>query len=290
MKKIIFVVLAVFSLLLLTSCSQKENKTPATSSSQKTTTSSSNQEKYNETAIPTVYFHGYSGTERSLGGMIERLHEKKLTTREMLIHVAVDGQLAVEGSLSGKKNNPSIQVLFDDNRNNEWNQTEWVHNVMTYLKNQGVEKVNIVTHSMGGVSTMRYLVTYGQATDVPAIEKFIPIAAPFNNFLDTTSQQTIAEELKDGPTQEVDRYIFYRDRIKNVPSSIQFLTIAGKLSQADFSDGTVPTTSALALNALLTKNGNKVTYEIFTGAAAEHSRLHENPQVDEAVANFLWKK
>ncbi|MGH2140726.1 alpha/beta hydrolase, partial [Enterococcus faecalis] len=69
------------------------------------------------------------------------------------------------GSLSGKATNSSVQVLFEDNKNNEWNQTQWIKNTLLYLqKNYQVNKANIVGQSMGGVSGLRYLGTYGQDT------------------------------------------------------------------------------------------------------------------------------
>ncbi len=45
----------------------------------------------------------------------------------------------------GKATNPIVQVLFEDNKNNEWNQTEWIKNTLLYLqKNYQVNKANIV--------------------------------------------------------------------------------------------------------------------------------------------------
>ncbi|MGE9641865.1 alpha/beta hydrolase, partial [Escherichia coli] len=54
-----------------------------------------------------------------------------------------------------------------------------------------VNKANIVGHSMGGVSGLRYLGTYGQDTSLPKIEKFVSIGAPFNDFIDTSQHQWV---------------------------------------------------------------------------------------------------
>ena len=64
------------------------------------------------------------------------------------------------------------------------------------------EQSHIVGHSMGGVSGLRYLGTYGQDTSLPKIEKFVSIGAPFNDFIDTSQQQTIETELENGPTEK----------------------------------------------------------------------------------------
>lgn len=75
--------------------------------------------------------------------------------------------------------------------------------ITLFTKNYQVNKANIVGHSMGGVSGLRYLGTYGQDTSLPKIEKFVSIGAPFNDFIDTSQQQTIETELENGPTEKV---------------------------------------------------------------------------------------
>ena len=221
--------------------------------------------------------------------MIQRLTEQAATKKEMEIIVQADGSLQVTGQLSKKKDNPSIQVLFAANKDNEWNQTEWIYLILNYLKQQGVEQVNLVGHSMGGVSSLRYLTTYGQPDDASMIKKFISIGAPFNEFIDTLGEQSIDDLLQNGPDQQASRYLDYSNGIANVPNKLSVLLIAGKLDQTTPSDGTVPVTSALATYSLLKNHGNPISYQIFTGSKAQHSQLHENSEVDQAIANFLWQ-
>ena len=62
----------------------------------------------------------------------------------MVLTVGTDGQIQATGDLSGKADNPMVQVLFEDNKNNEWNQAEWIKTCLLYLKeNYGIDKVNI---------------------------------------------------------------------------------------------------------------------------------------------------
>ena len=122
----------------------------------------------NRTTTPTLFFHGYAGTKNSFGSLLHRLEKQGATTQELVLLVKPDGIVVKErGALSGKATNPSVQVLFEDNKNNEWNQTEWIKNTLLYLqKNYQVNKANIVGHSMGGVSGLRYL--------VDALSRFYP--------------------------------------------------------------------------------------------------------------------
>ncbi|MGO3609013.1 MAG: alpha/beta fold hydrolase [Enterococcus sp.] len=285
MKKFFLFLIGFIALVTLTACGNK-----AVENNAETQTTTSKARPANpKSDVPTVFIHGYGGTINSFGGMIQRLTADGKTKKEMLITVQPDGTLQVNGQLSKQKDNPSIQVLFVANKDNEWNQTEWIYGVLKYLKQQGVDQVNLVGHSMGGVSSLRYLTTYGQPNDAPTIRKFISIGAPFNDFTDTANQQSVEELLQNGPSQPASRYVDYRNGVENVPSQLPILMLAGKLNEQATSDGTVPLNSALATYSLLKAHGNPIEYQIFTGANAQHSQLHENRQVDQAVANFLWK-
>ena len=285
MKKVFLSIVAGLTVLLLVGCGSKQTKEV-----EKTQASALTQKKddtaFKKSAVPTVFIHGYGGTINSFGGMIQRLSSERKTTKEMLITVQSDGSLKVDGDLSKKKDNPSIQVLFTANKDTEWNQTEWIYTVLKYLKQQGVEQVNLVGHSMGGVSSLRYLTTYGQPNDASTINKFISIGAPFNDF--TESSESIDDVLRNGPSVKAGRYIDYQNGIANVPNTLPILFLAGKINQETVTDGTVPLNSALATFSLLKDHGNPIKYQIFTGPNAQHSQLHENLNVDKTVVDFLW--
>ena len=285
MKKVFLSIVAGLTVLLLVGCGSKQTKEV-----EKTQASALTQKKveknFKKSAVPTVFIHGYGGTINSFGGMIQRLSSERKTTKEMLITVQSDSSLKVDGELSKKKDNPTIQVLFTANKDTEWNQTEWIYTVLKYLKQQGVEQVNLVGHSMGGVSSLRYLTTYGQPNDASTINKFISIGAPFNDF--TESSESIDDVLRNGPSVKAGRYIDYQNGIANVPNKLPILLLAGKINQETVTDGTVPLNSALATFSLLKVHGNPIKYQIFTGPNAQHSQLHENLDVDKTLADFLW--
>ena len=298
MKKWLFLCLVLF----LSGCqgaAHTDAAAPQSSQQQQATTASTETsvtETIHKTTTPTLFVHGYQGGPASFGGMLQRFAQKDWVSNEMVLTISPDGTVSTEGQLSKEAVNPTIQVLFADNQNNEWNQAEWIRQALLYLKKAGVDQVNLVGHSMGGVSGFRYLTTFGEmsTTDgidpaLPKVAKFIAIGAPFNEFIDTSSQQTVADLLSKGPTEKSPRYQEFQGLIKesNHPLSIEL--IAGQLSDEDLSDGTVPTTSALAINRLLTANGYTVTEKIIEGSQAQHSQLHENQEVDEEIAAFLWE-
>lgn len=182
--------LVLISLFALSGCQTTKINTTEVSDKEKTAESSKVIEK---TTIPTLFFHGYSGTENSFKGMLRRLEKNQQAVKELVLTVGTDGQIQATGDLSGKADNPMVQVLFEDNKNNEWNQAEWIKTCLLYLKeNYGIDKVNIVGHSMGGVSALRYLGTYGQDTSLPQVQTLTAIGAPFNDFVDDSAQSPTA--------------------------------------------------------------------------------------------------
>lgn len=282
--------LLLISLFFISGCQSKPDQqtTQTTQSTKKVETTEKTKEKKQQSTIPTLFFHGYSGTVNSFKGMIQRLEESESGKKELTLTVDGNGNVQGEGALSKKADNPMIQVLFSDNKNNEWNQTEWIKACLVYLQaTYGIEQVNFVGHSMGGVSGLRYLATYGQDTSLPKVEKFVAIGAPFNEFEDN-SAQNLTDELENGPAVVSSRYQDYQQLINNVPTTTEFLLLAGQLSDTDLSDGTVPLSSALAVYALLNQHGNAVEKRIVKGEDTTHSMLHENQEVDTLIRQFIW--
>ncbi|WP_326717495.1 alpha/beta hydrolase [Vagococcus jeotgali] len=150
--------------------------------------------------------------------------------------------------------------------------------------------MNIVGHSMGGVSGLRLLTQTPINSDRPVIKKFVAIGSPFNDFIDTFDDQNLDELLKNGPTEESERFILYQAEIPNMSKETEVLLIGGALSEDDQSDGTVPLSSALSVHHMLKNNGNETQYMVVEGQGAGHSALHENTEVDKKVSEFLYSK
>lgn len=267
--------------------SNKETAPKAAHINQKQVTTTPKEVK----AYPvTLFFHGYGGTKHSMGGMIQRLSSRYQATHTLDLTVNTDGTIQTSGTFEQADKPVLINVLFADNKNNEWNQAEWIYQALQFVKTQyHVEKVNVVGHSMGGVSLFRFLETYQNQGELPTVEHFISIAAPLNEFLDTSNEQSVDGLLQQGPTQISPRYQDFQNNIANFPKNVQVSLFAGQLSASDLSDGTVPLTSALAVNQLLSSQQIPVETFVFKGVLAQHSALHANPKVDKRIVEILWK-
>ena len=267
--------------------SNKETAPKVAHSNHKQVTSTQNEVK----SYPvTLFFHGYGGTKHSMGGMIQRLSSRYQATHTLDLTVNTDGTIQTSGTFEQADKPVLINVLFADNKNKEWNQAEWIYQSLQFVKAQyHVEKVNVVGHSMGGVSLFRFLETYQNQGELPTVEHFISIAAPLNEFLDTSNEQSVDGLLQQGPTQISPRYQDFQNNIANFPKNVQVSLFAGQLSASDLSDGTVPLTSALAVNQLLSSQQIPVETFVFKGVLAQHSALHANPKVDKRIVEILWK-
>ena len=267
--------------------SNKETAPKAAHSNHKQVTSTQKEVK----SYPvTLFFHGYGGTKHSMGGMIQRLCSRYQATHTLDLTVNTDGTIQTSGTFEQAYKPALINVLFADNKNNEWNQAEWIYQALQFVKAQyHIEKVNVVGHSMGGVSLFRFLETYQNQGELPTVEHFISIAAPLNEFLDTSNEQSLDQLLQQGPTQISPRYQDFQNNIANFPKNVRVSLFAGQLSTSDLSDGTVPLTSALSVNQLLSSQQIPVETFVFKGILAQHSALHANPKVDKKIAEILWK-
>lgn len=276
-------IMMLIALLVLTGCSA--TKVEHTKTTQQTV---STEQVTPKTSVPTVFFHGYSGGVGSFGSMIKRLETLVGAKKEAVIYVSATGELKQDGTVSNEETDPMIQVIFEDNKSTQDNQAFWISEVLASLKAQGVMEVNLVGHSMGGVSVVEYLMQ-DQQENQPIVKKVVAIGAPFNEFLDTLDTQTQQELLANGPDQISDRYAAYQEGAPFLSKSLQVEIISGQVSADDLSDGTVPLASSLSMIPLLNQQGIDVHSTIITGTQAQHSALHENTQVDQVVADFLWK-
>ncbi|WP_088809109.1 MULTISPECIES: alpha/beta hydrolase [Listeria] len=287
MKKIIFLILALCLLFLgFSFIFQTMDKRNADDNKAKQTVKAkADVKKPREIAIPTLFVHGYAGTKNSLGGMIKRLESQNDATKSLVITVKSDGTLDITGNYDKFSHNPLIQVLFENNKSSMVNQTEWLKTVGKALKSDyHITKMNAVGHSMGGVSLTNYVEQTGNDAAYPTLEKLVLIGAPLNGLAIGNSAYDLTDT---GPKTETERYANFIQHQASIPKSLEVYTIAGDKLDGTKSDGSVPVSSALSGKFIFS---DILNYEekVFEGSNAEHSKLHENPEVDAVIGDFLW--
>ncbi|MBM7711435.1 alpha/beta hydrolase [Enterococcus xiangfangensis] len=241
--------------------------------------------------VPTVFIHGYEGSSFSFGPLLRNLEKENIAKRELTIVVEADGTLDVEGKLENNKDNPTIMVLFAKDVTSEITQSKWIDHVMRYLFRQKITQVNLVSHSMGGVSSLRYLLEYaGEKT--PAVEHFVAIAAPFNDLeIAEDTEEIFAYELtEEGPEGKTPIYQYFDQAMTHLPQRLQVLNVAGDLKDDSNSDGSVSIHSVFALRFLLQRHAESYRELTVTGKSGGHSRITKSIEFEKELIRFIWKK
>ncbi|AQY50678.1 hypothetical protein PWEIH_14234 [Listeria weihenstephanensis FSL R9-0317] len=238
--------------------------------------------------VPTLFLHGYSGTKNSMGHMMDRLARNGDATRSLVVSVSPSGKTKYTGTWDKFATKPLIQVLFEDNKSSLENQTVWLQTVMRELKSDyHIPNVNIVGHSMGGVDGVSYLEAANNKPEFPAVKKMVTIGAPFNGLVIGDDGKTAYDLTDSGPGAQTERYAAFIANKSAIPPSLDVLNIAGDVLDGTKSDTSVSLASALSGKFIFS---NALSYQelVFTGSKAQHSKLHENKDVDAAVKAFLW--
>ncbi|MBC1473536.1 alpha/beta hydrolase [Listeria grandensis] len=240
-------------------------------------------QKVNQSTTPTIFIHGYRGTDRSLHGMIRRFDQKyDWATDALTVKVSPTGDISVKGTYSKKADNPLINIVFADNRATVTQQSLWTKKVMRYLEDTyDIKKFNAVGHSMGGGAWVSYLSSYANNPDYPEVQKIVFLAVPF-----------YPEEYVNGD-QEVDlenanaiHTKFAKQMEKRLKTTTEIMIIGGNLEDGSNSDGEVKIDSVMYGQKLF--SNQYVEAHTLTGPTAKHSNMHELPVVDNYVAKFLW--
>ncbi|WP_051302646.1 alpha/beta fold hydrolase [Salibacterium aidingense] len=233
---------------------------------------------------PTLFVHGFKGGPGSFNTLLERFAQNNWGSKGLVFHVSSSGALHTEGNL-GKKKNPFIQIIFEDNRASLKQQTMWLQHVMHTLgKTYDVKQVNLVGHSMGGLTTAKYL-WKERSPSYPDVEKLVVIGSPFygikrDSYFEVNHGAAL-QDLKPGAASVQTMF----EHKRAFPHNLGVLAIAGSPFYRK-TDGVVSVRSALGIQELVPPS---IYHEkIFTDLKATHSGLHEHSGVDRKIAEFLW--
>lgn len=89
----------------------------------------------NPREIPTLFFHGFGGTVRSMDYLIDQSQADGYATRTLTIFVSKKGKLSFDGTWPKNAKNPEIQVLFGNNHQSDYHKTaKWINTVILILQ------------------------------------------------------------------------------------------------------------------------------------------------------------
>ncbi|CAK8054008.1 alpha/beta hydrolase [Eupransor demetentiae] len=253
---------------------------------------SSKSEKVEDYQTPTLYLHGYGGGKGSTKSLIAYAQQHAGAKQVLQAKVDKAGTVELKGNWKKGTKRPLIQVLFEDNRNSDFNDpAAWLKAVVLKLqKEYDIKHMNIVAHSMGNLSFMYYQANYGQDKSLPQVDHYVALAGHFDGIRsqdDPANQNSIAA---DGRPAIIHYYYQYLldHRQDFAMKNTRVDNIYGNLNDGSNSDGTVTVTSARALAYLLKGQVKSYQEDLIEGKQGQHSRLHENNKVAAKIDDFLW--
>ena len=250
-------------------------------------------------ATPTYFFHGYGSSYRAEDKMVQAMRNAGITNSVIRANVTRSGRVILHGKFRRNARNPIIEVNMDDNTLSGYSNdyvrgyrtagARYVRNAInTVNRRYGFTRVNIVAHSMGNLETAYFFKNYGN--EVP-VSHFISIAGHYDGILGVNDRaNSLKINSRTGkPSRMEPEYRGLLSLRRTFPRNTRVLNIYGNLENGTNSDGSVSNASSRSLRYLL--NGRAKSYRelMIRGRGAQHSRLHNNAQVNQAIANFLWR-
>ncbi|WP_338752108.1 alpha/beta fold hydrolase [Bacillus sp. FJAT-52991] len=233
----------------------------------------------------TVFVHGYKGTAVSFRSMLDRFeNEHHWGKQALLCKVTKDGRVLTSKTSHYTANDHLfVQVVFENNRANFEDTTYWLSEVMNTLKTHyGIDQVNLVGHSMGGIVSTKFLEDYKQGGKYPHVEKLVVIGSPFKgvknrDYLKTNTGAATYDLMPNSPAIKQ-----LWANTESFPKHVKTLAIAG------VGDQLVNVNSALAIESIVPKEN--YTESIIVNRNINHSGLHESDEVDAQIGQFLWNE
>ena len=252
-----------------------------------------NSSDYIQSRTPTLFFHGYGSSANAEKHMVEAARQAGVTQTIITATVDSHAQVSLKGEIPKDAINPIVMVEFEDNRNANYAQDgEYAAAVVRKLQARyGFKKMNFVAHSMGNMSILFYLLEHAQNEELPQLQKQVNIANHVNGLegMDLPANLTILDNHKGQPSAMSDSYQKLLGLREIYPQDqVDVLNIYGDFKNQ--SDGSVLNVSSRSLKYLVIDNAKSYQEKRVTGPLAQHSQLHENPEVDRLLIDFLWGK
>ncbi|MFU0790349.1 alpha/beta fold hydrolase [Virgibacillus proomii] len=229
---------------------------------------------------PTLFVHGYKGTENSFGFMLERFeHEYKWGDKALVYYVTKQGVVQKYHPRLGKEKPMFVQVIFAQNRASFELTASWLANVLQDMKKvYGVDDVNIVGHSMGGIVALKYIKQF-RGEQFPSVHKFVTLGSPFDGIYSEAYFQIHHDPAATDLRPDSPALKFLRER--PFPKHTQVLSISST------GDAIAVPESVRSLREIVPSG--QLTEKVIENKQLGHSDLHESRRVDQLIYEFLWK-
>lgn len=252
-------------------------------------------------SAPTFFFHGYGSSYHAEEKMTAAIRRAGVTNTVVRVNVSRTGKATLIGRIPGGARNPLVEVNFADNTLSGASGSyanayytigaRYVRNAINVVtKRYGYRTINAVSHSMGNLEFINYIRRYHNAKDFPVIAHWVSMAGHYDGIVGVNDEpnRTKIDARTGRPSRMEPEYRALLSLRNTFPRQTRVLNIFGNLENGTNSDGDVTNASARSLRYLI--NGRSRSYRelMIRGRGGQHSRLHNNAQVNRALVNFIW--
>lgn len=243
---------------------------------------------------PTLYFHGSSSSYKAEKHMVAAAKKAKVTNAKSVIraNVSAHGKVTLIGKWHADVKNPIVEVNYLNSNNfNYHTDGRWARNVIKHLqKVYHMTKFNAVGHSMGNMAIMYYLLDNARNRKLPQLQKQVSLGGHYDGVLGEGDWPHRIKLSKDNRPSPMDSSFKQLTKLRSryPDKQVSVLNIYGDLQNGTNSDGRVSTASSRSLYYLIGRRAKHYQSKRIKGAQGQHSRLHNNAQVDRLMIKFLW--
>ncbi|MBH9990348.1 MULTISPECIES: alpha/beta hydrolase [unclassified Lactobacillus] len=249
-------------------------------------------------ATPTLFVHGWGSSYHAEESMVAYAQKSHATNSVIRADVSSKGKVTLLGTIKKRAKNPIVEVNLQNNKSifaGLSNQTSAMNKSSNYIKDvinalqkrYRFNRINLVGHSMGNLQIAYYLRNNATNAHMPQLNKQVSIAGHYNGYVGEQGAPNKTVLNRAGKPQKMSAG--YRGLIslrKKFPQKAAVLNIYGDMGSG--SDGDVTVNSARSYRYLVSKRARSYQEKEIRGPRAQHSKLHENTQVDRLLVNFLW--
>ena len=261
-----------------------------------------NYQKENGASIridtPTLFVHGWGSSYHAEESMVAYAQKQHATNSVIRADVSSNGKVTLIGTIKKRAKNPVVEVNLQNNKsifagtNNQIaamnKSSNYIKDVINALqKRYRFNRINLVGHSMGNLQIAYYLRNNATNAHMPHLNKQVSIAGHYNGYIGEQGAPNKTVLNRAGKPQKMSAG--YRGLLslrKKFPQNTDVLNIYGDMGSG--SDGDVTVNSARSYRYLVSKRARSYQEKEIRGPRAQHSKLHENTQVDRLLVNFLW--
>ncbi|WP_294891902.1 alpha/beta hydrolase [uncultured Lactobacillus sp.] len=249
-------------------------------------------------ATPTLFVHGWGSSYHAEESMVAYAQKSHATNSVIRADVNPAGKVTLLGTIKKRAKNPIVEVNLQNNKSifaGLSNQTSAMNKSSNYIKDVIIalqkryrfNRINLVGHSMGNLQIAYYLRNNATNAHMPQLNKQVSIAGHYNGYVGEQGAPNKTVLNRAGkPRQMSTGYRALLNLRKKFPQKAAVLNIYGDMGSG--SDGDVTVNSARSYRYLVSKRARSYQEKEIRGPRAQHSKLHENTQVDRLLVNFLW--